>query len=365
MSVRYDSKRKRWRAIVGSGSRRSCKDFSSKRDALTWEAQKKCMIDDHGFEKLDYDIITLIEEYLETLNNCVDNHVRDVRNTLLNFSREYNVKRLRDLTPSTLEHYKYDCNQSIYTNNRKIGFIKSLSLFASKKGYIKSDPLKWVTKLKIRKKDKKKTRVLNEDELNELFDSTKKIMPDMLPVLIFFCNTGCRLSELVTLEFSDVDYSKNTVRFIDKPHIQVRNENYTCKWGSQRLMPIKSIVKTYLLNQPIINNWIFYPEKKRNRLGEFIYRKFKKIVKNSNISRPDELKIHSLRHTWVSTMLQSGVPLPEVSKLAGHNNLTTTQEYAHLIGNISSLETSLNLMPDIGGCTKNAPAIKLAHSKLA
>lgn len=39
---------------------------------------------------------------------------------------------------------------------------------------------------------------------------------------------------------------------------------------------------------------------------------------------------HVLRHTWITHRLQEGVPLPDVSKAAGHSSPTTTlRVYAH------------------------------------
>jgi integrase len=42
------------------------------------------------------------------------------------------------------------------------------------------------------------------------------------------------------------------------------------------------------------------------------------------------VRIHDLRHTYASTMLQAGVPLEEVGKLLGHVSMQTTMIYAHL-----------------------------------
>ena len=41
-------------------------------------------------------------------------------------------------------------------------------------------------------------------------------------------------------------------------------------------------------------------------------------------------RIHDLRHTFVSWLVTSGVPLFTAGQLAGHTQLTTTQRYAHL-----------------------------------
>jgi len=366
MSIRFDKKRKRYRVCVGSGSRRRVKDFKSKKESLVWEAQQKCIQEQGDFERLDYPLLNLLDEYLQTLENCVQNHQNDVKQTIKKFFEDYNLKELRDLRSSVLEKFKTDCKQAITTKNRKIGFVKSLSNFALKRGYLKADPLKWVSKIKKRKKDIKEKRALSENELLVISHSIEKKKPDLLPAFIFFVNTGCRLSELVTLEWSNIDFENRIIQFTDKPHIRVRNEPYTCKWGSQREIPMKSIIVDYLRDMPRTNNWVFFPEQGRNNLGYFIYKNFKKIVKETSVVRNENINVHMLRHTWISTMLAWGVPLHIASKMAGHSNIAVTEQYAHIIGGFSPLETSMNLMPDMGlTCTKNAPLNNIEEIKSA
>jgi integrase len=366
MSIRFDEKRKRYRVCVGSGTKRKYKDLKSKKEALIWEAQQKCIHEEGNFERFDYPLSNLLIEYLQTLDNCVQNHQDDVKQTINKLFEEYGLRELRDLKPSVLEKFKIDCEQALTTKNRKIGFVKSLTNFAFKQGYVNSDPLKWVSKVKQRKKDIKEKRALSQDELLKIFSATEKMKPELLPVLIFFANTGCRLSELVTLEWGNFDFSKRLIRFTDKPHIMIRNEPFTCKWGSQRVMPMKKIIVDYLCDLPRVNNWVFLPKQGRNNLGYYIYKNLKKIVKSTTIERNENIAIHTFRHTWISQMLASGVSLPEVSSLAGHSNLTTTQGYAHLLGNFSSLETSMNLMPDLGmKCAKNTPLNNIEEFKSA
>jgi hypothetical protein len=46
--------------------------------------------------------------------------------------------------------------------------------------------------------------------------------------------------------------------------------------------------------------------------------------------RENHLRVHDLRHTCASWLVQAGVPLLEVSKLLGHSTIEMTERYAHL-----------------------------------
>ena len=56
---------------------------------------------------------------------------------------------------------------------------------------------------------------------------------------------------------------------------------------------------------------------------------FKKMLKEINILDADAT-IHKIRHTFCSRLVEKGVPLPVIQKLAGHKKITTTMLYMHV-----------------------------------
>ncbi len=73
----------------------------------------------------------------------------------------------------------------------------------------------------------------------------------------------------------------------------------------------------------------------------------RKAIDRAGLNDPDVVKekrgkvtIHTLRHTFASRLVQTGVSLAKVSKLLGHSSVTTTEIYAHLAPNEVSEEAT-------------------------
>ena len=52
-----------------------------------------------------------------------------------------------------------------------------------------------------------------------------------------------------------------------------------------------------------------------------------------SIAQLDDVRIHDLRHTFASLLINKGVSLYEVQQLLGHSSVQMTQRYAHLTAN--------------------------------
>jgi site-specific recombinase XerD len=76
-----------------------------------------------------------------------------------------------------------------------------------------------------------------------------------------------------------------------------------------------------------------------NRLSQsYVEHKFKQYVRWAGLN--DDLKFHSLRHTFATWVVQNGASIYEVQKLLGHSDIKTTQIYAHLMA--SELHSTVN-----------------------
>jgi integrase/recombinase XerC len=145
-----------------------------------------------------------------------------------------------------------------------------------------------------------------------------------LAILELFYSTGMRLSELAGLSLDSVDLLSDQAR--------VRG-----KGRKERIVPIGSravlAIRRYLSHREAVAR---LPGGDRRAL--FLSRRGKRLAPRSiqlamhrmfDAVGGDELRVHSLRHTFATHMLDAGADLRAVQELLGHASLSTTQIYTH------------------------------------
>jgi len=202
------------------------------------------------------------------------------------------------------------------TINRYYAFLKHVFNIALRDGLVKENPVKNV---QFFKEPKGRTIFLSEaDEakLKEVFP------PEFWPYVEFAIHTGLRQSEQFNLRWENIDTAS---RVLTVP---------VSKSGETRHVPLNdralAILRDLKARQVILSPWVFPspvdPAKPRD--GNTFYKKvFVPAVEKAGLSG---LVWHSLRHTFCSRLVQAGIPLTTVQKLAGHKDYSTTLVYAHL-----------------------------------
>ncbi len=208
--------------------------------------------------------------------------------------------------------------------NRRLSSLRSFYRFALKRELVEVNPARLV---KGPKKAKPLPQFVKEADMNRLIDDERlwgEGYEDALArtIIIMFYETGLRLSELVGLDDTDVDFVNRTVKV-------------TGKRNKQRIVPFGEELATELSQ---------YVEKRdsqvvRTTTGMFLDKKGKRIshAKVANLVRESLSKVttmkkrspHVLRHSYATAMLNNGAGLESVKKLLGHQSLSTTEIYTH------------------------------------
>jgi len=207
-----------------------------------------------------------------------------------------------------------------HTINFEVGALRTTLYKAVEWGYLKDNPAKNIKRLKTN--DSIPPRFLSKKECSTLLDNSPEPFKSIFHT---FLNTAMRLAELENLEWSDIDFRRKKIK--------IRRKEFWHPKTGEREIPMNSSVLELLKklraenDKSIKSNFVF-PDKEGGKSKEKLRRQLIRIAEKAKIK--DLTKIHSLRHTYASHLVMSGVDLPTVQKLLGHSDIQTTMIYSHL-----------------------------------
>jgi len=194
---------------------------------------------------------------------------------------------------------------------------------------------KFMYEIKRPKKDKKLPVVLSQEEVSRILSVVSNIKHKAILMLIY--SAGLRVSEVVKLKVEDIDVER---KLIHVKGAKGRKDRYTIL-SDNALKTLNLYLKAY---KP--EKWLFSGAKGVRHLStRSAGRIFKNACKEAGIKK--DVSIHSLRHSFATHLLESGVDLRYIQELLGHKNPKTTEIYTHVstkqLGKIKSPLDNLKL----------------------
>lgn len=216
-------------------------------------------------------------------------------------------------------------NWSSNTYNRYRKELKTFCDYLLKNGFLISNPF---DNIEPRKLKKNLPKALNLKQVKELFNRIENTFfsKDFLStrnktIFYYYIYTWCRLSELIKLKFSDLDFLNKVIRI---------NQ---WKWNKDRLVPLTNDLSDILIKYLIKKNesWIFtnlvFPTKNWRELQK---RDIYSLVKKLKVSLSFDFTPHMLRHTFATELLRKELDIYKISRVLWHSNVKTTQIYLWL-----------------------------------
>ncbi|HEY9167086.1 MAG TPA: site-specific integrase [Candidatus Kryptonia bacterium] len=187
--------------------------------------------------------------------------------------------------------------------------------------FVSANPFRGVSKPKVREI----LPVFFTESDFRLFLSANKDK-DFAELCITALLTGLRLGELLSLRWTDLDFAAKTV-------LIQNSESFTTKSKRSRVVPMSEELSGMLLerrdNIRSESEFVFSDRYGRKLKASTIEHRFKHCVRRARLN--DNLHFHSLRHSFASALVMSGVSLYAVQKLLGHSQSKTTEIYSHLL----------------------------------
>ncbi len=212
-----------------------------------------------------------------------------------------------------------DANRSI---NRKISALRSFYKYCLREDAIKKTPM---ASIKALKQPKPVVKFVTESDVKKIQFSDEDTFEVRRDELIFemLYQTGMRQAELRGLRDSDIDKFDLKVKILGK-----RNK--------ERFVPLqKSLVEMISHYQelrdaqfPVRADFLLLNDKGEPMTAYFIYNKVHQMLED--ITSLKQKSPHVLRHTFATHLLDEGASLVAIQKLLGHEDLATTQVYAHV-----------------------------------
>ena len=322
-----------WFEITATGEKRKRRKrgFSTKREALEYERQKKL----NSSRSMDMRLKEFVEVYFD-----------DKQNEL----KERSVKNKRYMMEQQIIPYFGNCMMSEITASQIIGWqneiqkkgfsdsylrmiqnqLTALFTHASKIYDLKDNPCK-----KVKKMGNSGNRSLNFWTIDEYQKFISTIEPGTRYYIIFeiLFWTGCRIGELLALTKADIDFENNQIS-ISKTYYRTDGKDIITKpktKQSVRVIDIPNFLKEEI--KEYLDGFYEFPEDERifPIVQEAVQHKMKRHIEKAGVK---DIRVHDLRHSHTSYLIDNGVEPLVIKERLGHKDIRITlNTYGHLYPN--------------------------------
>jgi integrase/recombinase XerD len=209
--------------------------------------------------------------------------------------------------------------------SRRLAAIRMFHRFLARERVLKSDPTILIDSPKLWKKVPD-TLSLNEVEAlisqpevrNQQGTRDKAILETLYA-------TGMRVSELSNLKTNNVNLDIGFLRCIGKG-----NKERIVPLGRKAIHSINRYLefsRLHFLKQKT-SDFLFLSRSGAKLSRQSVWKLVKRYAKEAKIKKV--IKVHTLRHSFATHLLERGADLRSVQEMLGHSNISTTQIYTHI-----------------------------------
>lgn len=222
-----------------------------------------------------------------------------------------------------------------YGINRKLSGVRGLFLYLYKNDYLDHNI---TDKLDFKKLHQKMKRPLATKDVMSLIDviyngenyfegrnKASYLNRKQRDIALFtaYLGTGCRVSEIVNLNITDIDFESSsfiiTRKGGDRQEIfmPIQVENEMLKYVEERLAD----------EETKDTDPLFISRNRKRILPQTVEKNLKTYCRAAGITDPDKMHPHALRRTFACNLIADGVDIKMVAELMGHKNIEVTHRY--------------------------------------
>ncbi|KSU85650.1 site-specific tyrosine recombinase XerD [Fictibacillus enclensis] len=260
--------------------------------------------------------------------NTVDSYRRDLEQYALYMEKVERIDAIGKIQRANIVGYLLHLKENgkaATTIARNIASIRSFHQYLLREKISDADPS---VHIETPKTERKLPKVLSMKEVEALLDVPDSYHPFGMrdkAMLELLYATGIRVTELVSLDQSDVHLSMGFLRCLGKGN-------------KERIIPLgkmaASAIQVYLesgrpaLQKGKSGNALFLNHHGNRLSRQGFWKILKHLAQKANIEK--ELTPHTLRHSFATHLLENGADLRAVQEMLGHADISTTQIYTHV-----------------------------------
>jgi integrase/recombinase XerD len=217
-------------------------------------------------------------------------------------------------------------NISARSQARIISGIKAFYKYLILEDYIKYNPTDLVESPKIGFRLPDTLSLIEIDKLISAIDLSQQHGERNRSILETLYSCGLRVSELINLQLSNINFNENYIKV-------------TGKGNKQRLSPISGKALKYLsiyINEVRIHldikkgnsDFVFLNNRGAKLSRVMIFLIIKKLAEKIGLNK--KISPHTFRHSFATHLIEGGADLRAVQEMLGHSSITTTEIYTHL-----------------------------------
>ena len=261
--------------------------------------------------------------------NSIDAYIRDV-SKLAQYSASEQAGSPTKLGLEDIQGFIKFLNEigmGASSQARILSGVKAFYKYLILENEIHVDPTELIEAPKL---GRKLPDTLSIEEIDLMLNSIDRSTPEgernraMLEVL-YSC--GLRVTELVTMQISNIYFDEGFVRITGKG-----DKERLVPIGGQALKHLKLYLSEIRVHQPIqpdFEDYVFLNRRGKGLTRVMVFTIIKNLTQQCGLKK--NISPHTFRHSFATHLLESGYDLRTIQELLGHSDITTTEIYTHVV----------------------------------
>jgi integrase/recombinase XerD len=274
----------------------------------------------------DYNLYLRIERGLSL--NSLDSYSRDVKK-LISFLElnELPISPL-EIDSDTIQKFIYDASKSLSAGSqaRLISGLRSFFDYLIFEEYRKTNPTDLIESPKLGRKLPDTLSVDDIDIIIASIDLSKPQGERNRTIIETLYSCGLRVTELITLQISDLFFEEGFIRVIGKGDkqrfvpINIQTQKYITFYMND--------IRSHITVQKGYEDTLFLNRRGKQLTRVMIFTIVKNLAIKSGIKK--SISPHTFRHSFATHLLERGADLRAIQQMLGHESITTTEIYMHV-----------------------------------